>query len=137
RSMQPLVPRQPQHIADAIVLAPAHDGVPAEAGVAADHDPRLRPPRPDLRDDPLELLDAAGRTILVRWPQPGAQQMLAAEDVQRQIAVTPVVAMEEPPFLVTMQWIIGRIQIQPDLPRWLLVGLEEHVYQQPIERVRI
>ena len=70
-------------------------------------------------DDPLKLLDAARRRILVRRTQPCTQQMLAAEDVQRQIAVAAVVAVKEATFLMTVQWIIGGIQVQPDLARWL------------------
>ena len=42
--------------------------------------------------------------------------MTAAEDVWRQIAVAAVVTMEEAPFLVTVQRVIGGVQIQDDLP---------------------
>ena len=59
----------------------------------------------------------------IRRPQLGAQQMLAAEDVQRQIAVIIVVAVEEPPFLVAVQRIVRGIQVQDDLARRLVMGL--------------
>jgi hypothetical protein len=38
--------------------------------------------------------------------------VLAAEDVQRQIAVTTVIAVKETSLLMAMQRIIGRIQVQ-------------------------
>jgi hypothetical protein len=56
---------QAENVVDAALLAPAHDLVVAEAGVAADDDPRVGPAREDLRGDPLELLDRmlAGRHV--------------------------------------------------------------------------
>jgi hypothetical protein len=62
--------------------------------------------------------------------------MLAAEDVQRQIAVTSVVAVEERALLVAVQRIIGGIEIQSDPPRQLVVGLEEQIHQLSIPAVR-
>ena len=46
-----------------------------------------------------DLLDGAGGSIDVRSPQFGRQQMLAAEDVERQVAEAVVIAVEKPPFL--------------------------------------
>ena len=45
--------------------------------------------------------------------------MLAAEHVERQIAVAVVVAVEEAPFLVAVQRIIGGVEIEDDLLRRL------------------
>jgi hypothetical protein len=67
-----------------------------------------------LLDDPIELLDAAGRGVDVRRAQPCAQQVLVAEDVQRKLAVMAVVAMEETPFLLSVQRVVGGVRIQPD-----------------------
>ena len=71
----------------------------------------------DLRDDAFDLLACAGRRIDVRTAQLRAQQMLTAEDVQRQVAVVVVVAVKEATFLMPVQRIIGGIQIQDDLAR--------------------
>lgn len=62
--------------------------VVAEAGVTTDDDPCVRPAGEDLGDDPLELLDGllAGRHV--GRVQGGAEQKLAAEGVQGQVAVT-------------------------------------------------
>jgi hypothetical protein len=38
---------------------------------------------PNVPDNPLDLLNAAGRSIDVRSPQLGGEQMPATEDVQR------------------------------------------------------
>jgi hypothetical protein len=61
----------------------------------------------------------------------------AAEDVQRQIAVAIVVAVEEAPLLMTMQRIIGRIEIEDDLLWRRLVRLQEHRHKQPFDGRRI
>ena len=136
RALQPFVARQAQHVAHVVGFTPRHDRLAAEPGIAANHDPRLRPARTDLADDPFQLLDTARRGILVRRPQPCTQQVLTAEDVQRQIAVAAVIAVEETTLLVTVQRIIGGIQVQPDLARWLAVRFDEQIDQQTVERVR-
>jgi len=69
----------------------------------------------NLADNPLDLGQAPGRSIAVGLPQPRAQHMLAAEDIQRQIAVAVVIAVEEAPFLLAMQWQVGCVYIQNDL----------------------
>ena len=42
--------------------------------------------------------------------------------------------MEEAAFLVAVQRIIGRVEVENDLPRWRLVRLEEEVDEQPLDR---
>ena len=71
--------------------------------VGADDDRRPGPARADLRDDALDLLDAARRCVDVGGPQLRRQQMPAPEHEQRQIAVAIVVAVEEAAFLVAVQ----------------------------------
>src|SRR5947209_12375485 len=53
----------------------------------------------------------------MRWPQPCAQQMIAREDVQRQIAVMAIVAVKEASFLFAVEWIVAGIQIEHHLRR--------------------
>jgi len=40
--------------------------------------------------------------------------MPAAEDVERQIAITVVIAVEEAPLLMTMQRVVGGVEIEDD-----------------------
>lgn len=68
--------------------------------------------------------------------QLGGQQVPAAEDVQRQVAVTAV-AMEETPFLLAVQRVVGGVQIEDDLVRCLLVRLDEARDEQRLEGRRI
>ncbi len=66
-----------------------------------------------------------------------ASRCQAAEDVQRQVAVTAVVAMEEAPFLLAVQRVVGGVQIEDDLVRCLLVRLDEARDEQRLEGRRI
>jgi hypothetical protein len=50
---------------------------------------------------------------------------MAAEDVERQIAIVPVVTVKEPPLLVPLQRIVRGVQIQNNLLRRFRVGLTE------------
>ena len=73
---QARVARQAERVVEALRLAPAHDRVAAEARVAAQHDPYARPATAQLCDHRPEFLDGARRRILVRAPQPRAEQVI-------------------------------------------------------------
>ena len=109
---EPPVAGESEDVFDAVFLAPAHQVVAAEAGVGPEHDAHAGPAGADLRDDALDLLDARRRGVDVGAPELGGEQMPAAEDVQRQVAVAVVVAVEEAALLVAMQrdrrWHRGR-----------------------------
>ena len=64
-----------------------------------------------------------------------AMQVAAAEDVERQIAVRVVVAVEETAFLVTVQGIIGGVEIEDDAAQGLGVRIEEQVDEQRLDRL--
>jgi hypothetical protein len=89
----------------------------------------LWPSLANLRDHPFQIFQRALGRIDVRGSQLRAEQKLVAKDIERQIAVTIVVAMKEPPFLMSMNRIIGRIRIQNDLllrPRMRIEKLMDH-----------
>src|SRR5512132_2508290 len=98
---------------------------------------RPRPRLPNVLDDPLDLLNAAARRIDVRAPQLGREQMSATEDVERQIAVTVVVAVKEAAFLMAVQRVIGRVEIEHDRARRHGMGVEEQIHEQALDRLPI
>src|SRR5215204_3565580 len=53
--------------------------------------------------------------------------------IERQIAVAVVIAVEESPFLRSMQRIIGGVEIERDLARRLGVGIEEQIHEQRLD----
>src|SRR5699024_466397 len=112
---------QTQQIVDVMSLAPSHDCFPTEARITPDNDACLGPVLANLADDAFELVHTAGGPVCVRRPQPRAQQVLATEDVQRQITIAAVITMEKTAFLVAMQRIIRGIEIKPDLAGRALV----------------
>src|SRR5262249_45516124 len=80
---QPWVLGQPQEVIDAVGFTPGHDRIAAESAVAAEDDRDLGPGSADPRTEPLNLLQGSGAGIDVRGAEPGTQQMIAAENVQR------------------------------------------------------
>src|SRR5690606_31963431 len=121
-----LVPGKAEQVIDPVRLAPAHQLIAAEAAVGAQQNARARPAAADLRDDPLDLLARSCGAIDVRAPQPGRQQVPAAEDVERQIAVAVVVAVKEPAFLVPVYRTVRAIETADRLPWRLLARLEDN-----------
>ena len=67
---------------------------------------------------------------MIRLAQPGAQYLIAAEYIQRQIAVFVVVAVEEASFLFAVQRQVGCIDVENKLRRYLLVRFDEQLRQQ-------
>ena len=61
--------------------------------------------------------------------------MTAAEDVERQVAVAIIVAMEKAALLMPMDRVIGRVEVQNDLARGLCPeGIEEEVDEHGLDR---
>ena len=122
-----------EDIIDAVVLAPLHELLAAEAGVGPQNDLRPRPTRPDLRDDAFNLLHAARAGVLIGLPQPHAQDLISGEDIERQVAVVVVVAVKEPALLLAMQRRVGGVQIDDDPFGRLDLRLQIHLHQQPVD----
>ena len=89
------------------------------------------------RHDAGDLLHGAGARVDVGAAQLGREQMPAAEDVERQIAVAVVIAVKEPPLLVPMDRVVRRIQIQGDLLGRPRMRLQEEVDEQARDRLAI
>src|SRR6478609_3276340 len=63
--------------------------------------------------------------------------MPAAEDVERQVAIAVIIAVEEPSFLMPMQRIIGGVEIERDLAGRPGVRIEEQIDEQRLDRTSI
>ena len=60
--------------------------------------------------------------------------MLAAEDVERQVAVAIVIAVKEPSLLMPVQRVVGSIEIEGDLLRCLAMRFEEEIDKELLDR---
>jgi hypothetical protein len=130
---QARVAGQAEEVVDPMSLAPGHQRLAGEARVGAQDDLHFRPAGAGLRNDPFDLLDGAGAGVDVRPPELGGQQLIAAEDVKRQIAVTAIVAVKEAPFLAAVQRIVGRVQVEDDLLGRHGMSVEEQVDRRSIK----
>ena len=98
-----------------------------KATIGAQHDPHLRPAPPDVGHEARHLVLRPGRGVDVRAPQFCRQEMPAAEDIERQVAVTVVVAVEEPALLVAVQRIVGGVEVENDLLGRLAIRVQEDI----------
>jgi hypothetical protein len=114
--LEPGVSREPEHVLDSVRFAPAHQLVAREPGVGPHKDLDLGPAGADLRHDALEFVDDALTRVDVRLAQSRHQQVAAAEQVQRQVTVVAEVAVEEPPFLLAVLRVVGRVPVGSSLP---------------------
>ena len=126
--------RQPEQVIDAVRLAPDHQRLAGEAAVGPQHDPHPWPAGADLADDARHLIDGAGGGVDVGAPELRRQKVTAAEDVERQVAVAVVVAVEEPPLLVAVDRVVCGVEVEHDLLRRALVGVEEQLHEQRLDR---
>ncbi len=73
---------------------------------------------------------------MVGFAQSRAQDLFSTENVERQIAIGIVIAVEEPPFLLAVQRQIGSIHVQDDLSLLrLVVRFDKHLHQQFVHRI--
>src|SRR3954463_10248839 len=93
--LKPSVAGQTEDKVDVVLLAPEHERLTGKARVGPQHHLHPRPARPDPARDALDLLDGPGTRTDVGAPQFRREQVPAAEDVERQVAVAIIVAMEE------------------------------------------
>ena len=63
--------------------------------------------------------------------------MTATKNVERQVAVATVIAVEEPPFLFPVHRVVGGVEIEDDLLWRSLVRLQEQRHQQPRDSRRV
>ena len=133
--LQPWVARQADDVVHIGTFAVVDDALTAKARVTAKHDAHLGP----LLAQPLDQQFQNGRAVLgpidAAGSQVGAQQLLAAEDVQRQVAVGVVVAVEELALLLAVQRVVGGVKVEHQLFGGALEAgdelLDQHLVQTP------
>src|SRR6202045_684042 len=101
--VQPRVLRQTEQKLDVVGLAPGHQLLSREAGIGAKNDANFRPAGADSCDNPRNLIGRARARVDVGLAQFGDQELVAAENVQRQVTIAVVVAVEEAPLLLAVQ----------------------------------
>jgi hypothetical protein len=79
----------------------------------------------------MDRVRGVRRRELSRW----SRKHLAAEPTSiPQVAVAVVIAVEEAPFLVAVQRIVGGVQIEDDLGGGLAIRVEKQLHPQPLDR---
>ena len=118
---------------DVVVIAPGHQVIAAKAAIGAHDDGCHGPAGADLGDETGDLLDTASGGIDVGRPELGSQQVPAAEDIERQVAITVVEAVKEAAFLVAVQGHVGGVEIERDHGGRHRMRLQEDIDEQPLD----
>jgi hypothetical protein len=134
---QAIVLRQAEDVADVIGLAPRHQRLPRKARIGSQHNAHRSPTLAKLPDYAGDFFHRTRRGIDIRWPQLRRHQLIAQEHIKRQVAVAIVVAVEKAAFLMAVQGIIGRVEIENNLFRRLLVRFDDQIDQQRFDSRRI
>ncbi len=85
--LQPIVFRQSQDVIDPFRFVPRHQLVIRESAVSPNRDPHLGPSLPQPPHDPLQLRHHPVGGASIRRAESRTQQMIATEDVRRQMTV--------------------------------------------------
>ncbi len=119
--LQNAVSGQADDVLYIVPIAPTQQFPTAEAAVGTKDDLDLRPHPPQpIYQQPQDRPAVPGGVDLGR-PQVRGQQLIPAEDVQRQVAVVAIVAVEEAAFLHAVQPGVGGIEVQDQFRRRRLV----------------
>jgi site-specific DNA recombinase len=136
-AFQAAIARESEDVLDPVGFAPRHQLLTAEARVGPHKDLDLRPGRADLAYHTLEFLDDPRARVLVRLAQARHEQVATAEEVQRQVAVLAVVAVEEAPLLVAVHRIVRGVGVDDDSPRGRIVRLQHQLDKESVDRTRV
>ena len=132
-----LVGQQAEDVAHARPLAPAHDARAAEAAVAPQDDLNARPLGAQRVHEQLEDRHRPPGRIPVARLKHRRQQVPAAEDAKRQVAVRPVVPVVVAPLLQPVQRDVSGVEVQHDALRRNRVCLHELLEEHPVQRQRL
>lgn len=128
---QPCVARHPDDKPESgRRFTPTHQTVVAEMPVTADGHADVRPGLANSRHDLLQQLHRSGHRTDVARPQLRGQQKLAAKNVLRQITVAVVMLLKMAAQLIAEQVQIGRVDVERDFRRRLVMRVEKQIDQQ-------
>src|SRR6516162_4228584 len=113
----------------AALLPPGHQFPTRTARLGSDPNLDQWSARADLDDNAAYRFTRPRRSINVGAAQLGRQQVPPAEDVERKITVTIIVAVEEAALLVPVQRIVGGIQIENNALWRLGMRLQKQRYE--------
>jgi hypothetical protein len=134
---KPGVAGQAKQIINAIELVPRHQAVLGKPRIGAHQDAQLRPAGAKLADNAPDFFDGSGAGVDFGRAPFGRERMPAARDVKWQIAIAVVKAVEKPFLLTAVQRVVCGVEVENDLPRRTLMGIEEQLDKRRLDRLPI
>ena len=135
RGFRPLGPCS-MDVSHPMALAPIEHPAPAERRVPPKHDAHPRPRLAKTLDRPRQYRPRVPRRIDVRRAKVRDQELAAAKRIQRQETVPVVVPVKEPPRLMAVHRVVGRVEVNHQLARRAPVRGNELLHQDLVNRHR-
>src|ERR1700746_3077411 len=109
-------------------FAPGHNLLATETAVGAHNDPRFGTTFSHRRNDLLKGVDCAASRAPTAGAKLSPERHGTNKGKQRQVTVAAIEAVKETSFLMTVQRVVGGIQIDDDLKA--ILGQAAHTHQQ-------
>src|ERR1700752_1439520 len=109
-------------------FAPGHNLLATETAVGAPHDPRFGTTFSPRRNDLLKGVDCAASRVPIAGAKLSPERHRTDKGKQRQVTVAAIEAVRETSFLMTVQRVVGGIQIDDDLQA--ILGQAAHAHPQ-------
>ena len=134
---EPAIACQPDHVAHARTLAPANQPLAAKSRIATHHDLHRGPAAPDPIDQQSHYRPSMLGPVDLAVSQVAHQHRLAAEHVQRQVAVMVVVGVEFAALLIAVQGYVRGVDVEHDALGRVFMRRDKLVHQHPVQRHRL
>ncbi len=130
--LQASISGNPDDIINLVAFAPGQHLPTTKTRVPTKHNADLGPALPKSLHQQCENRPGMFGAIDLAWTQITHQQLIFAENIQWQIAVVIVVTMEETAFLVTVNPVIGGIEVQNQLLRCAFERSDKLIHHDPM-----
>ena len=100
-------------------FAPGHNLLATETAIGAHNDQRFGATFSHRQNDLLKRIDCAASRVSIAGAKLGPERYRADKGKQRQVTVAAIEAVKETAFLMTVQRVVGGIQIDDDLQAML------------------
>lgn len=130
-SLEPAVAGEPQNRERRVMrFTEGHEWIATESRVASDDDTGLWPARADALVEERHELDHTPCAVLISGPEDRGKQVMSREGVEGEKTVFIVEAVEEAALLITVEGVVGGVEIDDDLVGRDGIGIQEGIDEE-------
>lgn len=117
-------------VMDIVLLTPTKHAPTTKAGVGAKNETHLGPDLAESFDEHFQDGPCSAGAVGIGWTQQGAKRMAATKNVERQKTVSPVVVIVGSPLLMSVDEVVGGVEIENEFVGRLGVAFDEELDEQ-------